>query len=114
MHKRVIRLSLMSLCVIGVFSSAALAKELKTFEIKIKDHRFVPSEIVVPAGEKIKLIIENQDDTPEEFESDSLRREKIIPAHTKAQVFIPALKPGEYSFVGEFHEETAQGKLVAV
>ena len=44
----------------------------------IKDHHFVPSEVRVPAGQKVKLIVENQDATPEEFESHELNREKII------------------------------------
>jgi hypothetical protein len=26
---------------------------------------------------------------------------------------MPALKPGTYRFVGEYHEQTAQGRIVA-
>ncbi|MBC7502398.1 MAG: cupredoxin domain-containing protein [Herminiimonas sp.] len=79
----------------------------------IKDHRFVPSELKVPSGQKIKLVIHNQDTTPEEFESHALNREKIIAGSTKATIFIGPLKPGRYAFVGEFNEATAKGIVLA-
>jgi plastocyanin len=79
----------------------------------IKNHRFEPAELRVKAGEKIRLSVHNQDATPEEFESKSLGREKIVPAGKKVLVLIGPLKPGTYGFVGEQHEDTAQGRLVA-
>lgn len=80
--------------------------------IVIKDHRFDPSEVTVPANERVELIIENHDSTPEEFESQDLRREKIVPGNGKISVFVGPLPPGTYGFVGEFHESSAQGKLI--
>lgn len=79
----------------------------------IKDHRFVPSDVKVPAGQKVKLIVDNQDATPEEFESHELNREKVIAAKSKGTVFIGPLKPGRYSFIGEFNEATAKGVVIA-
>ena len=79
----------------------------------IKNHRFEPSELKVPAGQRIKLVIHNQDSTPEEFESHSLNREKIVPAGAKASIFVGPLKPGRYPFYGEYNEKTAQGVIVA-
>jgi plastocyanin len=79
----------------------------------IKNHRFEPAELKVPAGQRVKLIVHNQDATPEEFESHSLGREKLIPAGARVSVFIGPLKPGSYSFVGEFNEATAKGTVVA-
>ena len=84
----------------------------QTFEIAIRDHRFVPNEITVPAGQKVKLIVKNEDATPEEFDSKRLNREKVIPGRSQATIYIGPLKPGEYSFVGEFNESTATGKIV--
>lgn len=81
--------------------------------IVIKNHRFDPSELKVPSGQRIKLIVHNQDATPEEFESHSLGREKLIPAGAKVTVYIGPLKPGSYSFVGEYNEATAKGTVVA-
>ena len=87
--------------------------QTQEFAIVIKEHRFQPAELTVPAGKRIKLVIDNQDGTPEEFESHELRVEKIIPGGTKGTVSVGPLKPGTYPFFGEFHEATAQGKLHA-
>jgi plastocyanin len=79
----------------------------------IKNHRFEPAELKVPAGQRIKLVVHNQDGTPEEFESHGLNREKVIPGGAKASIFIGPLKPGRYDFVGEYNEATAKGAVVA-
>ncbi len=83
------------------------------FSLVIRDHRFEPAELRVPAGNKIKLVIDNQDATPEEFESHALNREKVIAPKSKGSVFIGPLKPGKYPFVGEFNATTAKGVIVA-
>lgn len=82
-------------------------------QLIIKNHRFEPAEIKVAAGQRIKLVVHNQDPTPEEFESASLKREKVIPGGAKATILIGPLKPGRYAFVGEFNEATAKGTVVA-
>jgi len=87
--------------------------ETREFTIAIKNHRFEPSELTVPAGQKVKLVIDNRDATPEEFESHDLKREKVIAGKTKAVIWVGPLRPGKYRFVGEFHEATAQGVLIA-
>lgn len=81
--------------------------------ITIKDHKFTPAEVRVPAGQKVKLVIDNQDATPEEFESAELNREKIIPGKSKAAVYIGPLKAGKYPFMGEFNQATARGLIIA-
>jgi hypothetical protein len=77
--------------------------------ISIKKGRFSPSEINIPADTKVKLTIENFDDTPEEFESYDLNREVLIKANSKTSFYIGPLSPGVYKFEGEFSPETAQG-----
>jgi heme/copper-type cytochrome/quinol oxidase subunit 2 len=72
-----------------------------------------PAELKVPAGQLVKLVVHNQDSTPEEFESHSLNREKVIPAGAKATIYIGPVKPGRYTFYGEYNEATAQGVVVA-
>ncbi len=94
-------------------SGPALAAEEPERTIVIKEHRFHPEVVEVPAGVRVKLIIHNQDATPEEFESHDLRREKLVTAGGKATIWVGPLPKGEYGFFGEFHEKTAQGKLVA-
>lgn len=90
----------------------ALAAEPEVLLV-IRNHRFEPAEVAVPAGQRIKLVVHNQDDKPEEFESFALGREKVIPAGGKVTIFIGPLKPGRYPFIGEYHEVTAKGVVVA-
>ena len=85
--------------------------ETPQFQLVIKDHRFSPTNLEIPANQKVKLVIENQDATPEEFESHDLNREKIIPGKSKAIVYVGPLKPGTYKFFGEFNPKTANGTL---
>lgn len=88
--------------------------ETKVFEIFLKDHLFTPSTLYVPADEKVKLVIHNQDPTPEEFESFSLNREKVILGQGKGVVFIGPLQPGEHAFIGEYNPDTARGTIVVL
>jgi plastocyanin len=83
------------------------------YMLTIKDHQFQPAELTVPSGTKIKLLIENQDAVPEEFDSHPLNREKVISGHGSATIYIGPLSPGRYTYTGEFHEATAQGAIVA-
>jgi hypothetical protein len=83
------------------------------YKLVINDHRFQPSEITIPSGAKIKLTVENQDATPEEFDSFSLNREKVIAGRSTATIYIGPLAPGRYPFAGEFHSATAQGVIIA-
>lgn len=95
-----------------LFSSTLVMADVPVVEIRIKDHKFIPAEVEVPSGKKIKLVIKNEDPTPEEFESYDLNREKVVTGNGKIFVFVGPLKPGEYSFFGEFNQDTAQGKLL--
>jgi plastocyanin len=94
-------------------SLGAFAQAEPEFKLVIENHRFAPETITVPAGKKVKLVIENKDATAEEFESHDLNREKVIPGKSTGIVFIGPLKAGEYKFVGEFNEKTAKGVIVA-
>lgn len=103
---------LLLVTLIGAISTPLLADET-SFEISIKDHMFSPAEITVPANERIKLIISNEDASPEEFEGEDFDIEKVIPGNSKATVLVgPFEQPGRYEFVGEFHEDTAKGALI--
>ncbi len=95
-----------------LFSVAAAAADAE-FTITIKDHKFEPAELKVPAGQKIKLLIVNEDDSAEEFESNELNREKIVAPKGRITVFVGPLEPGRYPDFGEFHADTAQGALIA-
>ena len=98
---------------LAVAATAAAAADVPEFTLTIKDHKFEPAELIVPAGQKVKIKVVNADPTPEEFESHELKREKVIPGGATASIFVGPLKAGEYPFFGEFNPKTAQGKLIA-
>lgn len=95
-----------------VTASVGLAQDAE-FTLDIRDHRFEPAELRVPAGKKIRLTVRNNDDTPEEFESHSLNREKVVPGKGKVLIYIGPLATGRYPYFGEFNPKTALGTIVA-
>ena len=99
-------------CALLLGGGAASAQETEV-RLVIRDHKFTPAEVNVPARKKIKLIVENQDATAEEFESDELNREKVIPPKGRVTIFVGPLEPGRYAFFGDFHKDTAKGVLIA-
>ena len=101
------------LLLLALFAAAPVLAADDEIRLVIQDHRFQPAEVVVPAGKKIKLVVENRDPTPEEFDSHALNREKVIAGKSTATIFIGPLAPGRYPFVGEYNEKTAQGVIVA-
>jgi plastocyanin len=103
----------LALAVLLSASLGAFAAGEPEFTLSIENHKFTPDRIEVPAGKKVKLVVENKDATPEEFESDKLKVEKVIPGKSKATIYVGPLKAGEYKFVGEFNEKTAKGVIVA-
>lgn len=82
--------------------------------LTIKDHQFTPSEVSVPAGERLRIEVENRDPTPAEFESSDLRVEKIVVPGGKIVVMAGPLKPGTHQFFDDYHPDTAKGALIAV
>ena len=103
-------LSILAAMVVGGAAAYAHADEIA---LNIKDHRFEPMEIEVPAGRPLTLSVTNQDVTPEEFESDDFDAEKVIAGGQNAVIRIGPLDPGRYEFYGEYHEDTAKGVIVA-
>jgi plastocyanin len=91
---------------------ACSQEKLPEHTLVLQDHRFTPSEITIPAGSKVRIVIDNRDDSSEEFDSDSLGREKVVPGKSSGAVVIGPLKPGRYPFMGEFHAQTAQGAVI--
>jgi plastocyanin len=92
----------------------AAASDASSVELSLKDHRFTPASITVPAGQKVRINLVNQDPATEEFDSHDLRVEQLVTPRGRISFWIGPLKPGEYSFMGEFHAATAQGKVTAV
>jgi hypothetical protein len=97
---------------IGLLTAGAAARA-DDYVLTIKDHRFTPEEIKVPADQRVMITVVNDDATPEEFDSSALKVEKVVAGKSKGVVRIGPLKPGRYPFIGEYHEATAKGVVIA-
>jgi hypothetical protein len=86
---------------LGILAITPATSAEPEFVIQIKNHQFIPAELRIPAGEKVQIVVDNQDDTPEEFESYSLNREKHVPAKSRITLFIGPLAAGRYVYQGE-------------
>tara|TARA_R110001583_G_scaffold31776_1_gene108318 strand:+ start:23670 stop:24017 length:348 start_codon:yes stop_codon:yes gene_type:complete len=89
------------------------AEEITTFVIEMKDGVLSPERLEIPARTQVKIILRNTGETPAEFESLRLRKEKVLAPGVESFVVIRRASPGEYPFFDEFHIETAQGVIVA-
>jgi hypothetical protein len=107
---QMLRTGLALVLLLAVAPALARADDLT---LTIKDHTFTPAEIKVPANQRVQLTVINEDATPEEFDSTALKVEKVVPGKSKGVVRIGPLKPGRYPFIGEYHESTAKGVVVA-
>ncbi len=103
---------LIATCSVFIASCAFGAEDIVYVDIYIKDHKFSPSVVELPEKRKIIITVHNQDATIEEFESIELKREKIILGNSETRIILAPLKPGEYKFFGDFHQDTAQGKII--
>lgn len=92
---------------LGLF--IATSQAAPTIELRIANHVFIPDIVEIPSNQKVRLMVINDDPTPEEFESYELNREKVIAGGHKTVIFVGPLPPGDYPFFGEFNPKTAQG-----
>lgn len=96
--------------VAGAVATGAQAQEV-SLSISIKNHRFQPAELHAPANVPITLHVKNTDSTPMEFESVSLRVEKVVTGNSEGIVRLRPLSPGRYSFFDDFNRQI-NGMLV--
>lgn len=102
-----------SIAALLALHAPARAQDMPTFRLTLKDHRFTPAELQVPAGVRFILMVRNEDPTPAEFESSELGAEKIISAGREATIRVGPLQAGRYPFADEFNNQ-ANGALIAV
>ncbi|MDE2070014.1 MAG: cupredoxin domain-containing protein [Gammaproteobacteria bacterium] len=107
MRRRLIPLALLA----AVAISATAYAEPPTAHLVIKNRVFTVQELMLPADTKVKLVVENQDSIPAEFESYDLSREVVVPGHSSIVVYIAPLAPGRYNFFNDFNH-AAQGWVV--
>ncbi len=106
------KLKTIFLFALTIFSCTAHAEDIKEVIITVNDGYFKPDQIKLPANVKFRLIVKNEGKTAEEFESNELNQERLIPPNQSRKFLIGPLSKGEYKFFGEFHEKTAQGKII--
>jgi hypothetical protein len=96
-----------------IFAATAVthAQQSARVAISVKGHRFSPAEVHAPANTPLAISGKNLDTTPMEFESVSLRVEKVITGGSAGVVNVRPLSPGRYEFYDDFHQET-RGTLV--
>jgi hypothetical protein len=109
MRAAVLALAILTLSATGP-TRVANAQE---FTLTIKGNKFEPAEIRVPANKRFTVYVINDDATPEEFDSQSMKVEKVIAGKSKGLIRIGPLDPGRYDFIGEFHADTAKGVMIA-
>ena len=98
----------LALCVLG--ANAASAEDTK-LQIVVQGGKFQPAELHAPVNVPVVITIKNNDAKPMEFESVSLRVEKVVPAKSQLSVRIRPLAPGRYDFFDDFNQAN-RGTLV--
>ncbi len=98
----------------AVLGAGSIARAAEPVRLTLKDHKFTPDKVTVPSGQRLKVEVTNQDETPAEFESSALRAEKIVVPGGKISIFVGPLKPGTYAFVDDYHPDAAKGSFIAV
>ena len=81
--------------------------------VTLQNHAFSPAELSVPADQPVTIIVRNLDNTPSEFESKTLRVEKVVKGGGTISVQVRPLAPGRYRFFDDYHEDTTEGYLTA-
>jgi hypothetical protein len=61
----------------------------------------------------ILLTVVNADPLSGEFDSAALKVEKVIAGGSQGVVHFGPLALGRYDFIGEYHEDTAKGQVIA-
>jgi hypothetical protein len=97
----------------GLWAAPTIAVDAITYSLDLKDDKFTPGELDVPAGKPFKLTVRNGDATPAEFEAKDLKIEKVMAGNSEISVSVRPLDPGRYLFVNEYKEDTVNGYVVA-
>ena len=106
--------ALLAAIALGSLTAAGQANAQAATEIQLsyKDKKFDPAEISAPADTPIVIKLKNLDAKAMEFESKTLKIEKVIAAGGDATINVRAQKPGRYEFFDEYNEKVARGALL--
>ena len=110
---RIFGVMALGVMVLVAAGTPAIAADPEEKALTIENNRFSPEELKVKANAPFVIVVTNKDKTPEEVESKELKIEKVVPPGQTVKIRVRALKPGTYPFIGEYHEKTAKGRIVA-
>ncbi len=90
------------------FVAVASAAETPVFTVIAKGGHLIPDKLVIPAGQRVKLIFQNQGPGPEEFEIAEMRIEKVLAEGAESFAVLPPRKSGDrIRLFGDFHPDSA-------
>ena len=100
------------------FACALLSGNLRAadafpVQLEMKDGELIPGTLTVPANTRIRIEVHNSGNSPAEFESTQMRKEKVLAPGAKSVVVIARLRPGQYSFFDDFHLDHPAGLVIA-
>jgi hypothetical protein len=105
---------LAALCATAVLqapmASPSLAQQATEIRLTYSNGQFSPSQVSAPADKPIAFRVKNLDAKAMEFESTSLRVEKVVAAGSEGVINVRPLKPGRYEFYDDFNDK-ARGAL---
>jgi heme/copper-type cytochrome/quinol oxidase subunit 2 len=105
------KLSLAAFCTVATMQAAlAIAQDATEIQVTYSNGQFQPSELRAPADRPVVFRVKNLDPSAMEFESETLRVEKVVAGKTDGVVNVRALKPGRYEFHDDFNDK-ARGAL---
>lgn len=81
------------------------------YTVTITHQAFKPKTLTIPANKTVKILVDNRDALPAEFESNDFHREQVVPGGSTVPVYVGPLKPGTYTFFNDFHPSST-GTLV--
>jgi len=93
-----------------LIAPAAQAQQAKDIAINFKGKQFQPAQVGAPANTPLRLHVKNLDAQPMEFESTSLRVEKVVTGNGEGTINVRPLAPGSYEFFDDFND-TSRGTL---
>lgn len=111
---RVAAIAASAVLLMGGVTAALAEPQGHLVTLTLKDHRFTPDTVDVPAGQRIRIELINHDAASEEFDSEDLGVERDVTPNGRTSFMVGPLKPGTYSFMGELHADTASGTIRAV
>jgi hypothetical protein len=91
-------------------ASPSSAQQATEVQLTYSKGQFQPSQVSAPADKPIVFRVKNLDAKAMEFESTSLRVEKVVAANSQGVINVRALKPGRYEFYDDFNDK-ARGAL---